>query len=133
MGEMVTMNDLDWPMLSYYVIYYKTFRNVMQRTEKEALILVYIIYNYTICPDEVQYLLPQKGYFTCPQHAMVKGALVYRPILCILSDSGGKIILFWNWTRPPVWVEPARSAEPCCPPIIYTHTNTRHILLTAIC
>ncbi len=25
-------------MLSYYVIYYETFKNVMQRTEKEALV-----------------------------------------------------------------------------------------------
>ncbi len=36
-GEMVIMNDLEWPMLSYYVIYYETFKKVMQRTEKEAL------------------------------------------------------------------------------------------------
>ncbi len=37
MGEMVMMNDLEWPMLSYYVIYYEKFRKVMQQTEKEAL------------------------------------------------------------------------------------------------
>ncbi len=36
-GEMVIMNDLEWPMLSYYVIYYEKFKNVMQQTEKEAL------------------------------------------------------------------------------------------------
>ncbi len=36
-GEMVIMNDLEWPMLSYYVIYYETFRKVMQWTEKETL------------------------------------------------------------------------------------------------
>ncbi len=34
---MVIMNDLEWPMLSYYVIYYKKFRKVMKRIEKVAL------------------------------------------------------------------------------------------------
>ncbi len=34
---MMIINDLEWPMLSYYVIYYEKFRKVMQRTEKEAL------------------------------------------------------------------------------------------------
>ncbi len=33
---MVIMNDLEQPMLSYYVIYYEKFRKAMQRTEKEA-------------------------------------------------------------------------------------------------
>ncbi len=38
---MVIMNVLEWPILSYYmyVIYYEKFRKVMQRTEKEALII----------------------------------------------------------------------------------------------
>ncbi len=36
------MNDLEWPMLSYYVIYYEKFRKVMLRTEKEALTWVWI-------------------------------------------------------------------------------------------
>ncbi len=31
------MNDLEWPMLSYYVTYYEKFRKVMQRAEKEIL------------------------------------------------------------------------------------------------
>ncbi len=31
------MNDLEWPMLSYYEIYYEKFRKIMQWTEKEAL------------------------------------------------------------------------------------------------
>ncbi len=35
---MVIMNDLEWPMLSYYVDYYKKFKEVMQWIEKEALI-----------------------------------------------------------------------------------------------
>ncbi len=39
MGEMVIMNNLEWPMLSYYVIYGEKFKNVMQGTEKEALIM----------------------------------------------------------------------------------------------
>ncbi len=33
---MVIMNDLKWPILSYYVIYYEKLRKVMQRTEKET-------------------------------------------------------------------------------------------------
>ncbi len=37
MGEMVIMNDLEWPMLSYYVIYYEKLRKVMHRTDKVAL------------------------------------------------------------------------------------------------
>ncbi len=34
---MVIINDLEWPMLSYYVSYYEKFRKVMQWTEKVAL------------------------------------------------------------------------------------------------
>ncbi len=34
---MVIMNDLECPMLSYYVIYYEMFRKGIQQTEKEAL------------------------------------------------------------------------------------------------
>ncbi len=33
------MNDLESSMLSYHGIYYEKFRKIMQRTEKEALIL----------------------------------------------------------------------------------------------
>ncbi len=29
-GEMMIMNDLELPMLSYYLIYYQNFRKVMQ-------------------------------------------------------------------------------------------------------
>ncbi len=36
-GEMVFMNNLEWPKLSYYVIYYEKFRKAMHWTEKEAL------------------------------------------------------------------------------------------------
>ncbi len=35
---MVIMNDLEWPMHSYYVIYYEKIKKVMQQTEKEALL-----------------------------------------------------------------------------------------------
>ncbi len=28
-GEMVILNDLEWPVLSYYVIYFEKFRTVM--------------------------------------------------------------------------------------------------------
>ncbi len=31
------MNDLEQPTLSYYVIYFKMFRKIMQRTVTEAL------------------------------------------------------------------------------------------------
>ncbi len=34
---MEIINDLECPVLSYYVIYYEKFRKVMQRTEKEVL------------------------------------------------------------------------------------------------
>ncbi len=34
------MNDLDCPMLSYYVIYYEQLRKNMQRTENKALKLM---------------------------------------------------------------------------------------------
>ncbi len=34
------MSDLEWPVPSYYVIYYEKFKKVMQRTEKVALIYV---------------------------------------------------------------------------------------------
>ncbi len=37
---MVIMNGLEWPMLSYYVIYYEKFKKVMQWTQKVALIMV---------------------------------------------------------------------------------------------
>ncbi len=42
---MVIMNDLEWPMLSYYVILYEKFRNVMQKTEKVALISFEVEYH----------------------------------------------------------------------------------------
>ncbi len=35
--EMVIMNDLEWPMLLYYVIYHEKLKKVMQGTEKVAL------------------------------------------------------------------------------------------------
>ncbi len=34
-GEMVFMNDLEWPILSYYVTYYKKFRKVMMQTKSK--------------------------------------------------------------------------------------------------
>ncbi len=43
------MNDLEWPMLSYYVMYYAKFRKVMHRTEKDAL-------NITFCLHRIQFL-----------------------------------------------------------------------------
>ncbi len=44
---MVIMNDLEWPMFSYYVIYYEKLKKVMQWTEKEALGWAY--YDHIIC------------------------------------------------------------------------------------
>ncbi len=40
---MVIMNDVEWSMLSYYVIYYEKLKKVMQRTEKEALVYCNVI------------------------------------------------------------------------------------------
>ncbi len=34
---MVIMNDFEWPVFSYYVIYIWKVKKVMQQTEKEAL------------------------------------------------------------------------------------------------
>ncbi len=45
---MMIINDLEQPMLSYYVIYFEKFRKVMQRTEKEASTQHYqMMYNET--------------------------------------------------------------------------------------
>ncbi len=30
---MVIMNDVEWPMLSYYVIYYEKLKKVMQKSK----------------------------------------------------------------------------------------------------
>ncbi len=43
------MNDLELPMLSYYVIYYEMIRKVMQRTEKEAFRTLNHFYCTDIC------------------------------------------------------------------------------------
>ncbi len=49
-GELVIMNDLELPMLSYYVIYYEKFKKVMWQTEKEALgMFVLYILNLLKC------------------------------------------------------------------------------------
>ncbi len=42
------MNDLEQPMLSYYVIYFEKFRKIMQRTEKEALMEIHEKANQTL-------------------------------------------------------------------------------------
>ncbi len=36
---MVIMNDLEWLMLSYYMVYYEKLKRIMQRREKEAWII----------------------------------------------------------------------------------------------
>ncbi len=45
---MVIVNDLEWPMLSYYVIYYEKFRKSMMQTEKVALIILDQIFNFSM-------------------------------------------------------------------------------------
>ncbi len=40
------MNDIERPMLLYYVIYYERFKNVLQRAEKVAL-------NWLTCHEPV--------------------------------------------------------------------------------
>ncbi len=52
---MVIMNDLEWPMLSYYVIYYEKFIKFMQRTEKEALKWSSVIDVYNVLMDYADY------------------------------------------------------------------------------
>ncbi len=49
------MNDLEQPMLSYYVIYFEKVRKIMQQTEKEAL-----HYNHTS-----HILLTVTQYYVC--------------------------------------------------------------------
>ncbi len=39
---MVIMNDLEWAMLSYCIIYYEKFRKIMQRTKTVALIIMLV-------------------------------------------------------------------------------------------
>ncbi len=39
---MVIMNDFEWSMLSYYVIYLQNFRKIMQQAEMGALINIYL-------------------------------------------------------------------------------------------
>ncbi len=36
----MVINDLEWPMHSYYVIYYEKLKKIMQQTEKITLIVV---------------------------------------------------------------------------------------------
>ncbi len=43
---MVIINDIEWPMLSYYVIYYEKFKKVMQQTEKEAFNCISVKYHF---------------------------------------------------------------------------------------
>ncbi len=43
---MVITNNLEWPMLSYYVIYCEKFRKVIQRTDKVALTSYHYSINY---------------------------------------------------------------------------------------
>ncbi len=42
------MNDLECPILSYYMIYYEKFRKVIQRTEEEALTRVWSSYMHPV-------------------------------------------------------------------------------------
>ncbi len=75
-GEMVIMNDLEWPMLSYYVIYYEKFRKVMQRTEKEALNMVWF--------DHVNDWLYQQLLIPQTKHQRVTWPGVYRKLIELL-------------------------------------------------
>ncbi len=63
---MVIMNDLEEPMLSYYVLYYEKFRKVMQRTEKEALIV------YLISVVNMQYVIYLQQNWHCTDVSVVK-------------------------------------------------------------
>ncbi len=59
-GDIVIINDLKWPMLSYYVIYYTKFRKVTQPTEKEALndtLRIGLDVKYSICRYDSDFIL----------------------------------------------------------------------------
>ncbi len=64
---MVVMNDLEQLKLSHYVIYFEMFRNVMQQTEKEALICplnTLFIYIRRLCGASVHVSYSITGYFS---------------------------------------------------------------------
>ncbi len=50
-------DDLEWPMLSNYVIYCEKFRNVLQRTQKVAL-TVTMMTEPVMMNDNISYNLP---------------------------------------------------------------------------
>ncbi len=60
--EMGIMNDLEWPMFSYYVFCYEKFRKVMKRTEKEALMRLCVI----VCVRYLENIKINKLYFIAP-------------------------------------------------------------------
>ncbi len=43
-GEMVIMNDLEWALLSYYVIYYEKIKKKSCIKQKEALVYIHPVY-----------------------------------------------------------------------------------------
>ncbi len=59
------MNNVEWPMLSYFVIYYEKFKNVIQWTGKLALISAI--------------------YFFCPLYNDIR-AILYESALLIDND-----------------------------------------------
>ncbi len=75
---MVIMNGVDWPMLSYYVIYYEKLKKNMQQTDKVALIV------YTRVSNRKQrFLFNDYGVSICQYYT--HHLVVYN---CTLSSNG---------------------------------------------
>ncbi len=55
---MVIMNDLEWPMLSYYMIENEKFKKVMQQSEKVALNIYESLWHSII-------IVMQNAFVTC--------------------------------------------------------------------
>ncbi len=79
---MVIMNDLEWPewpMLSYYVIYYEKFRKVMQRTE---IVAFSFKFNFRTCLCEKKNL-------------SILNRLLQNIIVSIIPSTASTGILSW--------------------------------------
>ncbi len=90
---MVIMNDLEWSMLSYYVIYYEKFRKVMQRTEKVALCPI------PACILYLSHISHNKGDMQCPlylvynsqaDHTLAQSCSCFEPCLAFATGTTSK-------------------------------------------
>ncbi len=91
---MVIMNDLQWAMQPYCVIYYEKFRKVMQRTEKEALKLTF--------NHETESLPTTKKGLPCVIHLHQFYIVMYSYKLLLCAFIMSHIILItyrYEWTK----------------------------------